>query len=356
MSRAIHLLSNTRFESRFDAGKYGQVLAAILCIALNAACSDDSTSPPDEDDFAPTEPAILSTGSPTRDEDQDIYLTSTRDGREWTPAARVTTDAGGDFYGNLLQDEAGIFHLTWFRWTAPFLGHIWYNQSPDGLTWNPATEMQVTTVEGVDDWVPVLAQAPDGTLLVYFVSEARDDTNATSEIYMSAKGPADAAWNPAVAVSDINSATENDHLPYAARSDGSVTLIWSRYDTSEPLPWLNPKSDLYAATSTDGFVWSTPMKITNDAGNVVHLFAQIFSTLDGDDSLLWLSTRTGAPRPYRLPLDELSAYPGAIVEVSALSDGYSHRVVATSTPGIYLGVWVQGPDGEQDVYYRFFAM
>jgi hypothetical protein len=361
-----------------NAGKCFQILAALACAALHAACSDDSTSPPDEDDFEPTEPALLSTGSPTRDEDPsvlraqdgrlfvtwfsdrganpDIYLTSTRDGSEWTPAVRVTTDAGGDFYGNLLQDEDGVFHLTWFRWTALFLGHIWYNRSFDGLTWDPATETQVTTVEGVDDWVPVLAQAPDGTLLIYFVSEARDDTNATSEIFVSAKGPADAAWNAAVPATGINSATENDHLPYAARSGGGVTLIWSRYDTSEPLPWLNPKSDLFAATSLDGFVWSAPMKISNDAGNVAHLFAQIFSTHDGDDALLWLSTRTGAARPYTLPLTDLEDYPGAIAEVSALPEGYSHRVAATSTPGIYLGVWVQGPDGEQEIYYRFFAM
>jgi hypothetical protein len=37
-----------------------------------------------------------------------------------------------------------------------------------------------------------------------------------------------------------------------------------------------------------------------------------------------------------------------------LPEGYSHRVAATSTPGVYLGVWVQGPEGAQDIYYRFF--
>ena len=42
--------------------------------------------------------------------------------------------------------------------------------------------------------------------------------------------------------------------------------------------------------------------------------------------------------------------------VDELPPGYSHRIAATTTPGIYLGVWVQGPEGAQDIYYRFFAM
>jgi hypothetical protein len=237
------------------------------------------------------------------------------------------------------------------------LGHIWYNHSADGLTWDPAAEVAVTQVDGVDDWVPVLAQAPDGTLLIYFVSEARDDTNPTSEIYMSWKGPADAAWHSAVPAAGINSATEHDQLPYAARTDGAVTLVWVRHDTSEPLPWLNPKSDLYAATSADGFVWSSPMKITNDAGSVVHLFPQIFSSLDGDWGLLWLSTRIAAmPLVYAMALTNLDDYPTALVQIASLPGGYSHRIVETPTPGIWLGAWVQGPEGEQDIYYRFFAM
>jgi len=377
MSRAIPSRSNTRSERRPARSRW--LAPAVIAAALLGGCGDDDSTNPEEDlEFEPTEPALLSTGSPTKDEDPsvlraqdgtlfitwfsdrgnnpDIYLTSTRDGEEWSPAVRITTDAGGDFYGNLLQDSAGVFHLTWFRWTAPFLGHIWYNRSADGLSWDPAAEVPVTQVDGVDDWVPVLAQAPDGTLLIYFVSEARDDTNPTSEIYVSWKGPADAAWHPAVPAAGINSPTEHDHLPYAARTGGSVTLVWERHDTSEPLPWLNPKSDLYAATSADGFAWSAPMKITNDAGSVAHLFPQIFSDLGGEASLLWISTRTGAPQTYVLPLAQLGGYPGAIVPVTALPLGYSHRIAETPTPGIWLGVWVQGPEGEQDIYYRFFAM
>jgi len=377
-SRAIHSRSNMRFEPPVENSRSRRALLTLASLALLSGCSEDSTKPPVDHQFEPTAPALLSTGSPTKDEDPsvlraqdgalfvtwfsdrggnpDIYLTSTRNGTEWTSPVRVTTDAGGDFYGNLLQDSEGVFHLTWFRWYALFRGHIWYNRSVDGLNWDPGAEVQVTTVPDVDDWVPVLAEAPDGTLLIYFVSEARDVSNPTSEIYVSWKGPADPVWNSAIPAAGINSPTEHDHLPYAARMDGSMSLVWVRHDTSEPLPWLNPKSDLYAATSTDGLTWSAPMKVTNDSGEIVHLFPALFSSLDGDWSLLWLSTRSGAPRVYQLPVASLDQYPGAITEVGALPEGYSHRVTETPTPGIYLGVWVQGPEGMQDIYFRFLGM
>jgi len=41
-------------------------------------------------------------------------------------------------------------------------------------------------------------------------------------------------------------------------------------------------------------------------------------------------------------------------ERGELPDGYSHSIVPTATPGVCLGVWVQGPEGSQDIYYRFF--
>src|SRR4030095_10627742 len=102
--------------------------------------------------------------------------------------------------------------------------------------------------------------------------------------------------------------------------------------------------------------WSAPMKITNDAGSVAHLFPQIFSDLDGESSLLWISTRSGLSQTYPLSLAQLNASPDTNYPMSALPAGYSHRITETKTPGIWLGVWVQGPEGEQDIYYRFFAM
>jgi hypothetical protein len=134
----------------------------------------------------------------------------------WSRPTRVTASPDGDFYPTLFQDTQGVFHLVWFRWRTLFRGPIWSNSSADGLAWNPRTEVQVTTEAEVDDWVPTITQAADGTLLVYFVSSRRSPGRSTSDIYVAAKRLGSARWTPAAPVSAINSPTEHDHLPFAA--------------------------------------------------------------------------------------------------------------------------------------------
>lgn len=352
-----------------------KVQALLLGCALIAGCKNDPGSPGTP--FTPGDPVLLSTGSPTKDEDPsvlltpegrifvawfsdrgnnpDIYIASTDDGIEWTAPLRITTSANGDFNPSLYQDAAGTFHIAWFRWDAPFHGHIWYNSSPDGLTWDPADEVQVTRAFDVDDWVPTLTQAADGTILIYFVSETRStNTPKTADLYVSARPPAATDWNAVVGVTGINSPTEHDHLPFARRTGDDVTLVWVRHDTSQPLPWLNPKSDLFSATSSDGLTFSTPVQVTNEAGNIVNLFPGIFE-IDGSWSFVWLSTLLGDPRVFELPVAAAGNYPTGLQEESALPPGYSHKIIPTPNAGVYMGVWVQGGDGVQDIYYRFFA-
>src|SRR4029079_18325624 len=165
--------------------------------------------------------------------------------------------------------------------------------------------------------------------------------------------PAETGWAPAVPAAGINSATEHDHLPFAARIGARVTLVWVRYDTTEALPWLSPKSDLFYATSDDGLVWSNPARITN-TGNVVNLFPALLSSLDEAWYFAWLSNKSGEPKVFELPLADAGQYPVGLVKNKKLRAGYSHRSAATSTPGIFIGVWVEGAEGAQDIYYRFF--
>lgn len=351
-------------------------LAAVLALATATGCAaSDPTQPTTgAPEFAPTEPRLLSTGSPTKDEDpsvlrardgtmfvawfsdrggnSDIYLTSTANGTDWSAPVRVTTHPGGDFNPHLIQDDTGTFHLVWFRWEALFRGNIRYNSSRDGRTWDPGAEVAVTTDPGVDDWVPTIARLADGTLRVYFVSTLRDASNRTSEVYVASRAPSATPFGPATKAAGLNSPSEHDHLPFAARTGSEVSLVWVRHDTTEPLPWLNHKSDLMYSTSADGLAWRPPARITDDARDVVNLFPMMFAGLDDRWSALWLSTRTGSPRVFELPLASVGAAGGT--ENAALPAGYSHKVAATPTPGVYLAAWVQGPEGSQDVYYRFF--
>ena len=345
----------------------------ILLLVLGAlwGCDDDATTPVPEPRFYSTTARLLSTGNPTKDEDPsilragdgsmfvawfsdrdgpgDIYLARNEGGDAWSSARRVTFDPGGDFYPSLLQDAGGVFHLTWFRWYALERGHILHSTSSDGLSWNVADEESVTTDLDVDDWVPTPSLASDGTLFVYFVSERRGG-NGTSDLYVASKASAPASWTAPDSLSILSSATEHDHLPFVARTGSGFTMVWVRHDTSVPLPWNNPKSHVFLSTSADGTTWSAPQQVTTDAGNVVNLFPFI---VDGT-TLVWLSTRGGPPKVYEMPLAMALNYPSGVTEVTSLPPGYSHRMAPTSTGGIYLGAWVQGPLGAEDVYYRFF--
>jgi hypothetical protein len=345
-------------------------------LALMVGCGGGASPGGTGSAIQPTEPKLLSINSPTKDEDPsvirradgsmlvawfsdrggnpDIYVAASIAGADFGAPVRVTTSPAGDFYPNLFLDDQGLYHLVWFRWTSNLVGSIWHNTSADGLAWNPATEEAVTSVSGVDDWVPTLTQRADGALLVYFVSSKRDPTNPTSELYVVTRDRGQPGWSAATRAASINSPTEHDHLPFAARTGDHITLIWTRSDTRQSVPWLNPKADLYAATSADGLAWSSPVRITNDRGDIVNVFPALYPNFAGTWSLVFLSTRQGQPKPFAFELAKIANYPDGLVELSELPAGYSHRIAPTATPGVFLGVWVQGAEGEQDIYYRYF--
>jgi len=352
---------------------------AVLLVLITSpptACRSKSPTPEEQGGaFAPTSDRLLSTNSPTKDEDPsvlrardntvfvawfsdrdagnaDIYITSTRGGTDWTPPVRVTTSRDGDFYPNLLQDDQGVIHLVWFRWDAPFRGHIVHNTSADGQRWDPANETVVTTTPDVDDWVPTIAQAADGTLLVYFVSARRDRSSSLNRIYVTSAAPG-GAWTTPTPLS-IASATEHDHLPFAARTGTQMTLVWVRTDAAQPTPWTATKADVMLSSSPDGRTWSAPRRVTRDSSSIVHVFPALYTSADQSWLIMWLSTRLGSPRVFEIPLATADLYPQAAAENALLGSGYSHRIVETPTARVYLGVWVQGPEGAQDIYYRYF--
>jgi hypothetical protein len=284
----------------------------------------------------------------------DIYVMRTDQGTQWSEPARVTTDQGGDFAPSLIQDGAGVFHLAWFRWTAPFLGHIWYNRSADGLTWDPEDEVRVTDEVGVDDWVPTLVEAPDGGLVVYFASALRNESDGVTDLYMSRLPPGGAPWSDARRVVGLNSAAEHDHLPNVTRMGDRIGITWVRHDTSEALPWLNRRSHIYYATSPDGEIWGSPVALTSDPGPIVNLFPGLYQEGGSRWRINWLSTRTGDPVLYDARVTSTGETAGGPARVDGVGPGYSHRIVWTGSGRVHLGVWVTGPEGSQDLEYRFF--
>jgi hypothetical protein len=70
--------------------------------------------------------------------------------------------------------------------------------------------------------------------------------------------------------------------------------------------------------------------------------------------LIWTTTRSGAPQVVELPLPQILSYPAPLIVNNRVGAGYSHRVIRTPVDNLYFGAWVQGPDGSQDIYYRFY--
>jgi hypothetical protein len=97
------------------------------------------------------------------------------------------------------------------------------------------------------------------------------------------------------------------------------------------------------------------VKVTTETGNVVNLFPSMYEALDNSWRMVWLSTRDGPPHAFETPVASLAQYPVGVTVQGVLPDGYSYRIAPTPVAGTYIGVWVQGPDGAQDIYYRVFA-
>jgi hypothetical protein len=152
----------------------------------------------------------------------------------------------------------------------------------------------------------------------------------------------------------LNSEADHDHLPNVARIGDRLGIVWVRHDTSEPLPWLNRKSNVYYATSPDGEVWTPPVAITTDVGNIVNLFPGLYLEGGSRWRANWLSTRSGDPVLYDRRVSGGGEASGGMARVEGAGPGYSHRVVWTGSGRVHLGVWVTGPEGSQDLAYRFF--
>jgi hypothetical protein len=338
--------------------------AAIALVLLAAACDpsggfvddfpgDDVVAfPPDATQLQPGEPIDLTLDDPAEDEDPfvmrtrdgtlvvvyfarvdgnaDLYLTTSRDGAHWTSRVRVTTAPEDDFYPNLVQDTAGNFHLAWFRKDGPPTNYetVWVATTDDLTVW-PTGEPLVTG-GAIEDWVPTIAATPSGVKVV-FSSKLRS-ADGRQHLYTK-----DGAL-------PINATGEADHLAQMVWTGGQLLMVWVRCDDTDPTYCFSPSADLWTAASSDGVSWSTPVEITGNDG-MTDALPGLYQQTDG---FTWMTVWVTDAGVVDLPLG--GSYPSQATVLPL--DGYSPRVVATTTPGVYLGAWVAG--SPQDVWVRVF--
>ena len=79
----------------------------------------------------------------------------------------------------------------------------------------------------------------------------------------------------------------------------------------------------------------------------------IFDHAQAALSVIWVTT-DGAPTGHVVEMPFEGTYPTGR-SVRANLTGYTPRVLATATPGVFWGVWVQGIDPNQRVRGQFFT-
>jgi hypothetical protein len=309
-------------------------------------------------------------------EDREIFLARSRDGRTWSdPPVQVTRHSRFAFYPSLAQGGDGRFHLAWWRviptpegcvpgvdCAGGTINRIVYKSSPTGVDWD--LDQDVTIAQGPGDWLPsIVFDRVASRLLVYFASPVRDAagrvdlSDGTSRIYVVVNDGA--GWSAPRRLAGMNPDTSHNTYPHVVqRDDGLFVMAWTRYDASAPFDVLRviqePSTDTMMATSSDGIHWSAPVAVSDDASNAaVDVFPHLYVDQEHTLSALWITT-AGAPsgRSVERPVGDSGLGPLAARPEIA---GYSGRILATATPGIYWGAWVSGPAGTQKIRYRFFT-
>ena len=322
--------------------------------------------------YVPGDPMVISTGSTMNDEDpfllrardgsiyvawfsetvgNDILISRTTDGVTWTPPAHISSGPAVDYAPSLYQDAAGIIHATWFR-MAP--GRIVYNRTAaadDGLVWGAGGEVDVTTGVGTDDWVPSIAPAPGGGLAIAFTRNTCPPPDTCWGI-ASATSADGATWSGVTPVVPAAGGFEH-HLPQLANIDGELQLAWVPYDADAAVPWESGSSGAHVRMlhSATGATWDDPRTVAARDEAAVALFPTLYADHAGRWFVAWLGAAATGSGVVELPLDAIGSGTPAPLPIP----GYSPRVVATPTPGVFVAAWVEGPPNDRDIHVRVFA-
>lgn len=278
----------------------------------------------------------------------DIWVTKSVDGVNWDAPWTAIQGPDDDWLPSIAQAPNGVFHMVWFRRNAVTTdADIWHSNSNDAVNWNAPTK--ITDTSSVD-WVPNFRIDRAGTLWVTWAS------NRTGQMDLFITRSTDGvAWSsPARITTD----TSQDVLPFLfQKRDGSFILTWQRY--SGPIfPYITPGCEILYATSPDGLAWSTPMPVTNDTGTAyVDILPIVYDdSANGEYRFAWTSDRfSGLGGTVVLPLSGIQSGAAGRDALPLPGDGYCARILPTGTPGQFLMVWVADPDrdGKADIYHQF---
>lgn len=291
----------------------------------------------------------------SEDAGNDIVISRTDDGFDWSAPAHVSSGPSLDFGPSLYQDATGTFHAVWFRRETGTGGHIMHNHSADGITWDPATEVEVTALGAWDDWLPSIAAAADGTLVVAF---ARNTCPPPDECYgiVSSTSADGETWSTPTAIASAD-ASEEHQYPSLLLIGGELTLVWNPYDTAAAAPWESGTTGGHVAMMrfVPGTGWIDRRDVTPREAAAVSVMPTLYMDFAGIGQaprghVAWLAADASGSSVVEVPTADLTQAP-AFLPIT----GYSPKLVATGEDANYLGAWVEGPMADRAIVVQVFS-
>jgi hypothetical protein len=225
-----------------------------------------------------------------------------------------------------------------------------HNHSADGLTWDPATEAEVTALGAWDDWLPSIAAAADGTLVVAF---ARNTCPPPDECYgiVSSTSADGETWSTPTPIASAGAGEEHQY-PSLLLIGGELTLVWNPYDTAAAAPWESGTTGGHVVTMrfVPGTGWIDRRDVTPREPAAVSVMPTLYTDGDGAGHVAWLGADANGSGVVEVPTADLTRAPAALPIT-----GYSPKLVSTLDDGVYLGAWVEGPMTDRAIVVQVFT-
>jgi hypothetical protein len=279
---------------------------------------------------------------------KQLWATRSTDGLLWSTPRQITNNGDENLFPTLLQTDDGVFHLCWNRFSIASGGtqHIYYARSFDGLNWNAAAQVQLTSGL-VGDRVTGMIAVGSSELRLYFSSAQRSQLGKpffNDDLLVMRSLDRGLNWQPPTLLAGASSDTEQDRFVSVIQlAPNNFQMVLNRQASAD---LIDPTSDVFLASSSDGLAWGAPFQITaNAADNVFDLWPNfIFAPVANQWYLSWTSTAFTNGGVVVLPLG--GQYPVQAVDLDTARGvvGWSTRAAGA------LMIWVNSTTGTPQLW------
>src|SRR5262245_58619834 len=164
---------------------------------------------------------------------KQLWATRSNDGLLWSTPQQITNNGDENLFPTLLQTDDGVFHLCWNRFSIASGGtqHIYYARSFDGLNWNAASQVQLTSGL-VGDRVTGMIAVGASELRLYFTSAQRSLPGKPAfndDILVMRSADRGLNWQAPELITSVSSDTEEDRFVSVVQAaSGSYYMAFNR--------------------------------------------------------------------------------------------------------------------------------